>query len=177
MAPQIPTDIRYATKNNFTGAPLPGYTPGIAWLTIDAAEALATIQSDLAPEGLGLLVYDAYRPIRATQAMVRWAEKSERSDLLGDGYIARSSNHNRGNTVDLTLVDLESGEPLDMGTPWDTFSGQSHYAAATGAPMENRRRLRDAMRRRGFVPYNKEWWHFTFEAQPPPPARDIPYPQ
>jgi D-alanyl-D-alanine dipeptidase len=103
--PGIRLDIRYATANNFTGAVLPGYAVAGAWLRTDAAKSLALVQADLAREGLGLLVHDAYRPARASEAMVTWARQSRRGDLLEDGYVARRSNHNRGTTVDLTLVD------------------------------------------------------------------------
>lgn len=175
VAPTVRLEIRYASEDNFTGAPLPGYAPDTAWLTADAARALARVQADLEAQGLGLLVYDAYRPLRATRAMVRWAETHDRVDLLDDGYVARKSNHNRGNTVDLTLVELGSGAPLDMATPWDTFSEASHYAAATGSAMKNRRRLREAMQAHGFVPYEREWWHFTFASTPEPPPLDVPY--
>lgn len=171
----IRVDTRYATADNFTGAPLPGYFPGAAWLTSDAANALVKVQADLEAEGLGLLVFDAYRPLRATKAMVRWAETTGKTKLLDDGYIARASNHNRGNTVDLTLVDRKTGKELDMGTAWDTFSTESHYAAAKGEAMANRKRLRVAMVKRGFEPYGKEWWHFSFVSEPLPPPRDEPY--
>ena len=171
----IRIDMRYATADNFTGAPLPGYLPGSAWLTEDAADALAKVQHDLASEGLGLLVFDAYRPARATKAMVAWAEATKHTQLLSDGYIARVSNHNRGHTLDLTLVSLGSGKELDMGTPWDTFSEASHYASATGKPMSNRKRLRVAMKKRGFVPYDKEWWHFSLRVETDPPTLDVPY--
>ncbi len=171
----IRVDMRYATADNFTGAPLPGYLPGSAWLIDSAAKALGEVQRDLHDDGLGLLVFDAYRPVRATRAMVRWAEKTGRTQLLDDGYIARVSNHNRGHTVDLTLVQLADGKELEMGTAWDTFSEASHYAAATGAAMKNRKRLRQAMKKRGFVPYDKEWWHFTFAIEPEPVTRDASY--
>lgn len=171
----IRIDIRYATADNFTGAPLEGYLPGVAWLTQPAADALAKVQGELAPDGLGILVFDAYRPLRATKAMVAWAEATKRTKLLDDGYIARASNHNRGNTLDLTLVTLADGTELDMGTAWDTFSPASHYGAAQGEAKANRKRLRAVMTKHGFVPFEKEWWHFTLSGDPAPPPLDIPY--
>lgn len=175
LDPSIRLEIRYATTANFTGHPLPGYMAKTAWLTSAAAEALVRVQQDLAAEGLGLLVYDAYRPKRATEAMVTWAEKSGRTALLDDGYVARDSNHNRGNTVDLTLVSLETGLPLPMGTEWDAFTKDSHYGAATGEAKANRKRLRTAMTAHGFAPYDKEWWHFTLPSDPEPPVLDVSY--
>lgn len=175
LDPSIRLEIRYATSRNFTGAPLPGYVVGEAWLTTAAAEALVEVQQGLAADGLGLLVYDAYRPKRATEAMVSWAEAEGRRELLDQGYVARDSEHNRGTTVDLTLVSLETGTPLEMGTAWDTFSKQSHFAEAEGEAKANRQRLRAAMKAHGFVPYEKEWWHFTLPADPAPPVLDVPY--
>lgn len=171
--PDLRFAIRYATDDNFTGAPLPGYEAPGAWMTPAAAEALGAVADDLAPAGLQLLVYDAYRPVRATEAMVAWTERVGRQDLVRDGYIAARSGHNRGHTVDLTLVDPD-GTPLDMGTPWDTFSAASHTENATGPALANRHRLRDAMVARGFRPYSKEWWHFGFR-DPTAVPRDVPY--
>lgn len=173
--PGIRLDIRYHGVDNFTGAPLPGYGAPGAWLREEAAWALARVQSDLGAEELGLLVYDAYRPRRATLGMVAWAQRSDRVDVLDDGYVARRSGHNRGNTVDLTLVDAGTGVALEMGTAWDTFSTASHPENATGQARENRRRLAEAMMAQGWQPYAKEWWHFSFPLEPAPAERDVPY--
>src|SRR5687768_406932 len=130
-APTIREDIRYATANNFTGAPLPGYETPAALLRPDAAAALARVQERLRRGGYGLLVWDAYRPVRATLAMVEWAETSGNAWVL-DGWVARRSNHNKGNTVDLTVVRLDTGEQLEMGTGFDHFGDESRTSNATG---------------------------------------------
>jgi D-alanyl-D-alanine dipeptidase len=137
-APTIREDIRYATSNNFTGAPLPGYELPAALLRPDAAAALARVQGRLARQGYGLLVWDAYRPVRATLAMVDWAETSGNEWVL-DGWVARRSNHNKGNTVDLTVVRLDTGAPLDMGTAFDHFGDESRTSNAAGQVAANRR--------------------------------------
>lgn len=170
-------DARYHTADNFTGAPLPGYGVPGAWLRAPAAAALARVQERLAAEGLGLLVYDAYRPLRGTLGMVAWAKRTGQVHLLDDGYVSRRSGHNRGNTVDLTVRTLATGEPLDMGTPWDTLSEASHTKNATGAALEHRLKLKAAMEAEGFKNYWKEWWHFTFvePGEPELPHRDVPY--
>lgn len=160
-APGIREDIRYATADNFTGAPLPGYDVAAALLRPAAAEALARVQQRLQARGLGLLVWDAYRPVRATLGMVAWAERTGNEWVLDEGYVARRSNHNRGNTVDLTVVSLETGQPLDMGTAYDHFGAASHTANATGEVLENRRILLEAMEAEGWENYAQEWWHFT----------------
>jgi zinc D-Ala-D-Ala dipeptidase len=95
--------------------------------------------------------------------MVQWAERAGRRNLLENGYIARRSRHNMGLAVDLTLVDLQNHSPLDMGTPFDTFSEQAHTANATGPVLLNRQILLRAMESEGFRNYEKEWWHFSFE--------------
>jgi D-alanyl-D-alanine dipeptidase len=158
--PTIRTDVRYATPQNFTGAPLPGYETPRALLRPVAAQALARVQRRLRAEGLGLKVWDAYRPVRATLAMVAWAERTGNAWVLDQGYVARKSGHNLGVTVDLTLVRLSDGAELDMGTPFDTFSQAAHPANATGQVLANRMKLAGAMRAEGFDPYDAEWWHF-----------------
>lgn len=174
VAPSIAIDVRYHGCDNFTGAPLPGYGAPAVWLRAEAARALALVQQDLEAEGYSLLLFDGYRPHRATRAMVAWARRTGQSHLLGE-YIAERSSHNHGTAIDLTL--LRNGEPLEMGTDFDAFSGRSHtwgVLADEVEAMENRLALRRAMERRGFRPYNAEWWHFSY-----PVAeswqRDVPY--
>ncbi len=172
--PDLRVDALYATADNFTGAPIPGYRVGVLWVHREAADALAEAQAELAEAGLRLRVYDAYRPRRASEAMAAWAEASGREDLLRDGYVARRSNHSRGNTLDVTL-ESAAGVALQMGSAWDTFDPTSHYRAARGEAMAHRRTLRRAMVRAGFVPYDREWWHFTFKSSARLPALDLPY--
>lgn len=169
----IRVDARYQRSDNFTGAPLPGYDANRALLRREAAEALGRVQARLSRQGLGLLVYDGYRPVRATLAMVEWAERTGRVALLDDGYIARRSRHNMGVAVDLTVVSRATGAPLDMGTPFDTFDESAHTANATGRVARNRSVLVDAMEAEGFVNYEQEWWHFSYPVENPVPF-DVP---
>jgi D-alanyl-D-alanine dipeptidase len=183
VAPGLLVEARYATAHNFVGVPIDGYERPICYLTRPAAAALALVVKDLAPHGLTLKAYDCYRPERAVAHFVRWARdlgdvkmKSEfypqvdKRTLFRDGYIAAHSGHSRGSTIDLTLARRDGGEPLDMGTPFDFFSPRSwpsdrHVDAAAQA---NRAMLAHAMQRRGFRPYDKEWWHFTLRNEPYP---------
>ena len=167
LDPRIVVDLRYATANNFTGAPLPGYLANHAFMRREAAAALARVEGDLRPRGLGLKVFDAYRPVRATLAMVAWTQRVNRPDLLTDGYIASRSRHNLGLAIDLTLIDLATGKDLEMGTPFDTFSAAAHTANASGEAAANRQKLKAAMEREGFVNYDEEWWHFSFAVANP----------
>jgi len=162
LDPTILVDLRYATANNFTGAVLPGYDAPKALLRREAAGALARVEARLRTGGLGLRIWDAYRPVRATRAMVVWAERTGRTDLLDQEYIARRSRHNLGVAVDLTLVDLVTGTELDMGTPFDTFSEAAHTANAQGRILRYRQILVRAMEEEGFRNYENEWWHFSY---------------
>jgi D-alanyl-D-alanine dipeptidase len=165
----IQVELRYATTNNFTGAVLPGYEGNTAYLRREAALALGRVQRALRAEGLGLRIYDSYRPVRATLGMVAWAERTNQVHYLDDGYIARRSQHNLGVAVDLTLVNLATGTPLEMGTPFDTFSEAAHTVNASGVARRNRDRLVAAMAREGWLNYAQEWWHFTFKVKNPVP--------
>ena len=167
VAPEIRVGLRYATTNNFTGAVLPGYEANRAFLRREAAPALARVARRAAEEGLAVYVFDAYRPVRATLAMVDWAQRTGRLDLFRDGYIASRSRHNLGLAIDLTLVDARTGLPLDMGTPFDTFSSVAHTANASGPVLERRLRLKRLMEAEGFVNYDQEWWHYTFAVSNP----------
>lgn len=160
-------ELRYATSNNFTGAPLPGYEGNHAYLRDEAAIALALVDADLHHIGYGLKIFDAYRPVRASEAMVAWAQRVNRTDLLRDGYIAARSRHNLGVAVDCTLVQLSSGLEVPMGTPFDTFSRDAHTANARGGFAANRKILTTAMERQGFQNYEKEWWHFSYDVENP----------
>lgn len=168
IEPGIVVDLRYATANNFTGAPLPGYSANRAYLRREAAAALGRVHRSLGAQGLGLKVFDAYRPARATDAMVDWTRRVSREDLLRDGYIASRSRHNLGVAIDLTLIDLTSGAELDMGTPFDTFTTAAHTANASGQVAVNRQTLKAAMEREGFTNYDQEWWHFSYSVPDPP---------
>jgi len=158
----IQADARYATRHNFTGERLPGYEAPRVLLRREAAAALGRVQARLRSGGLGLRVFDGYRPVRATLAMVDWAERVGRRELVDSGYIARRSRHNLGVAVDLTMVDLVSGSEVPMGTPFDTFTPEAHTANAEGRVQRYRQILVRAMESEGFQNYEKEWWHFSY---------------
>ena len=160
-------DMRYATSNNFTGAPLPGYEANKAYLRPEVAAALAVVNADLRLQGYGLKIFDAYRPVRASEAMVAWAQRTNRTDLLRDGYIAARSRHNLGVAVDLTLYLLANRMEVSMGTPYDYFGRAAHTSSARGQIARNRQILVRTMERQGFVNYDKEWWHFSYAVENP----------
>jgi zinc D-Ala-D-Ala dipeptidase len=153
----IPVDIRYATANNFMKTPL--YPVAKAFLRAPAARALVEVQRELASRGVGIKVFDAYRPYRVTEAM--W-EPIRNPDYVADP--ARGSRHNRGAAVDLTLIDLKTGEELAMPTGYDDFTPRAAHAfnELPAEALEHRALLRDVMSRHGFEPLPSEWWHYDF---------------
>src|SRR5215471_2508583 len=183
IVPGLVVEMRYAGTHNFVGEPIAGYARPVCLLTREAAQALASVESDLGARGLGLKVFDCYRPRRAVAHFVRWARtiadvrgKAEfypdvdKRRLFELGYIATQSGHSRGSTVDLTLVRRSDNTELDMGTPFDFFSPKSWPSDVTVSveARRNRAALAAAMRRGGFRPYEKEWWHFTLRGEPYP---------
>jgi D-alanyl-D-alanine dipeptidase len=166
VEPTLMVEARYATADNFTGAPLPGYEANRALLRREAAFALARVQKRARSEGFALKVFDGYRPVRATLAMIEWTERAGQQKLVRDGYIASRSRHNTGLAVDLTLIGGD-GQELDMGTPFDTFSSAAHTVKATGEVATNRALLVRLMAAEGFTNYDKEWWHFSYTVPDP----------
>ena len=168
--PRLRLDVRYAGTGNFMKRQL--YPEARALLRRPAAEALARVQRDLATEGLGLLVFDAYRPYAVTRLM--WDEIGD-PDYVADP--AHGSRHNRGAAVDLTLVELESGRPLLMPTDYDSFEPAAHhgYQELPDEAIRNRERLREVMTRHGFEPLATEWWHYDFMGWREFPLMDLPF--
>ena len=153
----IPLDIRYATPNNFMKRTL--YPVAKAYLRAPAAQALAGVQSELAQRGLGIKVFDGYRPYSVTVAM--W-EPIQNPDYVADPK--KGSRHNRGAAVDLTLIDLKTGAELAMPTPYDDFTPRARqdFNDLPADALANRALLRDVMVKHGFDPLPSEWWHFDF---------------
>lgn len=161
LEPSIVVSIGKVTSDNVTGQPVAGYEANRAYLLPEGAQALARVQRSLSSRNLGLKVWDAFRPVRATQALVAWTRSIGRDDLIGP-YIASVSYHNSGQAVDLTLVDRTTGRELDMGTAYDAFTPRANTANASGAVAANRAILVEAMEAAGFENYEGEWWHFNF---------------
>lgn len=182
VIPDVLLDVRYYSTYNFVGERIDGYEAPLVLLTEEAAAALSLVNGDLRRKGLRLVLYDGYRPQRAVDHFVRWAEGDDESmrpvfypdvdkaDLFTRGFIAKRSGHSRGSTIDLTLLDEKSGTLLDMGGPFDYFGELSHpdCPAVTPQQHENRWLLREAMMARGFKPLSTEWWHFTLKDEPYP---------
>ena len=183
--PTINLDIRYFTTDNFVGARIDGYKSPKALLSVHAANALRNVQSELAIFGLGLKIYDAYRPQQAVDHFIRWAKdpndiemklnyypEIDKESLFEEGYLIDRSSHSRGSAVDVSIVSLHKTDPkeLDMGTNWDFFGPDSWPQSFMVTPQQraNRMFLYHMMRKHGFKPHEKEWWHFTLENEPYP---------
>lgn len=181
--PTIETDIRYFGSHNFTGRPVVGYEAPVAILSTKATLALEKVQNELNQKGLGLKVFDAYRPQRAVTSFEVWARdindtiaKQEfypdidKKDLFVLNYIASKSGHTRGSTLDLTVINLQTKQELDMGSPFDLFGTISHHNTTEITPQqkENREILRKMMLKNGFKDYAEEWWHYTLIDEPFP---------
>ncbi|WP_250629699.1 M15 family metallopeptidase [Aureibaculum algae] len=183
VIPKLRTDLRYYSENNFIGKPIDGYNKPKCILTKEAAQALKKVQQDFEKLGFGLLVFDAYRPQRAVNQFVKWAQDTtdtkmknqyypniDKKDLFKEEYIAAKSGHSRGSTVDLTIVSLKTGHILDLGSDFDLFDKKSHvnFKNVTKNQRSIRLMLQRRMVKHGFKPHEKEWWHFTLAKEPYP---------
>jgi D-alanyl-D-alanine dipeptidase len=158
LEPRPLFELRYASPYNFLGVTLyPELTPA---LRCPVALALQLVQRDLAADGLGLKVWDAYRPLTVQQRM--W--EAIRDPRYVSDPAVNAGRHTRGTAVDVTLVDRR-GTELPMPTDFDDFSEAAHSEAPglSSDRAANARRLRRAMERRGFLIFPTEWWHFDWK--------------
>lgn len=155
--PNIVLDLRYTTPNNFMHKKL--YKPTTTtYLRLPAVTALQQVQKELNEQGLGLKIFDAYRPYSVTEAM--W------EPIKDDRYVAdpkKGSGHNRGIAVDLTIIKLQTKQELNMGTGFDNFSDTAHHAFTSLSKeiLQNRILLRTTMEKYGFKMFDTEWWHYS----------------
>ncbi len=156
--PGLVLDIRYATTNNFTQSRV--YNLAKAYARKPVADALKKIQSDLKEQGLGIKIFDVYRPYKAT---VKFYEVYRDTTYVASPY--RGSRHNRGCAVDLTLIDLKTGEELKMPTEYDSFRKEAWPSTPMSDPLirKNRQLLIDVMQKHGFKVNGSEWWHYDFK--------------
>ena len=181
--PGIIQEIRYYSTYNFVGERIDGYEEPVALLTVEAARALKRVSNEVNAQGYRLKIFDAYRPATAVRHFVLWGIEDldlrmkpyfypdlEKQELFKQGYIASQSSHSRGSAVDLTLLDMKTGQEVDMGSPFDLFSEASHpdSCAVTDVQRENRMFLQSTMIRSGFKPIDCEWWHFSLADEPYP---------
>lgn len=156
--PDIVLDIRYATENNFTGKAV--YSQPKAYARLPVVKALKKIQDELKQKNLGLKIYDAYRPYSVT---VRFYEMVQNAEYAASPE--KGSRHNRGCAVDLTIVDLTTGDEVIMPTLFDDFTEKAghHYNDLPEEVLKNRSSLKEIMTENGFDIYKAEWWHYDFK--------------
>lgn len=177
MDPSFVLDIRYATANNFTGQKV--YPSARCFLRVDISKRLQNVQALLRRQGLGLKLFDCYRPFSVQERFwnlvpdERYVGKPARKD----GVIVQSSRHNRGAAVDVTLVDSQ-GRELPMPTGFDDFTSAAHRGSAKSGSTaaRNSALLEHAMTSQGFIPLATEWWHFDGPGWEGYPPVDLPLP-
>ena len=159
LIPDLQYDLKYANKNNFTGKRMYPKNTSTTYLRRNPAQALAKVAEDLRQKGLGIKIWDAYRPYCTT---VRFWELIHDERFVANP--SKGSGHNRGTAVDLTLIDLKTGLELEMPTPFDDFSPAAFHGAANvpEVRIRNRALLRATMEKFGFVPLETEWWHYSW---------------
>lgn len=157
--PEVILDIKYASKANVFYEQL--YPKPYALIRLPVAKALRGVQEDLRPLGIGLKIYDAYRPYSVTCRM--W-ELLPDSNYMGLPW--KGSKHNRGIAVDLTLADLRTGKELAMPTPYDALVYAAHpsFMGLPDSVIRNRTLLITTMKKWGFTVDTMEWWHFNYSA-------------
>ena len=156
----IKLDIRYATANNFVGRPV--YAEARAFLQRPAAEALVRVHEKLREQGLGLVIFDGYRPWTITKLFWEVVREDQRKYVADP---AKGSKHNRGCAVDLSVYDLKTGKLIPMTSGFDEFTERASpdYKGGTAEERSNRDMLRRLMEAEGFTVNANEWWHFDYK--------------
>jgi D-alanyl-D-alanine dipeptidase len=156
----IKLDIRYATPNNFVGRAV--YPEARAFLQKPAAKALVKVHQKLKKRGLGLVIFDGYRPWTITKLFWDVVREDQRKFVADP---AKGSKHNRGCAVDLSIYDLKTGDLIDMPSGYDEFTERAspNYTGGTEKQRANRELLRELMEDVGFTVNPNEWWHFDYK--------------
>lgn len=160
LDPTIKLDIRYATENNFVGKKV--YPEARAFLQRPAARAVAKVHKALRKRGLGLMIFDGYRPWSITKLFWEVTPDEKRIFVANP---AKGSKHNRGCAVDLSIFDLKTGKPIEMPSEYDEFTERAspNYAGGTAEQRANRDMLQKVMEDVGFMVNPNEWWHFDYK--------------
>jgi len=168
--PGIVLDIRYATTNNFTHHIM--YSQARAFARLPVVLALQQVEAELKTKGLGLKIYDAYRPYSVT---VKFYEVTPDTNFVADPR--KGSKHNRGCAVDLRIIDLKTGKEIDMPTGFDSFSKKAgaNYANLPKQQIDDRELLKSTMQAHGFKVIATEWWHYDFNGWQNYELLDVPF--
>jgi D-alanyl-D-alanine dipeptidase len=168
----IKLDIRYARSDNFVGRPV--YDEARAFLQRPAADALIRVHKKLKKQGLGLVIFDGYRPWSVTKLFWEVTPEDKRKFVANP---RNGSRHNRGAAVDLSIYDLKSGKALEMPSDFDDFSEKAHpeYKGGTAEQTKNRDLLKGLMEAEGFTVNANEWWHYDYKDWQSYGLYDIPF--
>ena len=160
LSKSIKLDIRYATANNFVGRAV--YPEARAFLQRPAAEALIHVHKELKKQGMGIVIFDGYRPWAITKLFWEVVSEDQRKYVADP---AKGSKHNRGCAVDLSIYDLKTGKLIPMPSGFDEFTERASpgYKGGTDEERSNRDMLRRLMEAAGFTVNANEWWHFDFK--------------
>jgi zinc D-Ala-D-Ala dipeptidase len=160
LDPTIKLDIRYATDDNFVGRKV--YPEARAFLQKPAAKALLEVHQVLKKQGLGLVIFDGYRPWSITKLFWEVTPEDKRKFVADP---AKGSKHNRGCAVDLSIYNLKTGRLLDMPSGYDEFTDRASpkYTGGTDLQRANRELLRKLMEAHSFAVNPNEWWHFDYK--------------
>lgn len=160
LDPTIKLDIRYATEDNFVGKKV--YPQARAFLQKPAAKGVVNVHKKLAKQGLGIVIFDGYRPWSITKLFWEVTPDDKRKFVANP---EKGSKHNRGCAVDLSIFDLKTGELIDMPSGFDEFTERASpdYTGGTEKQRANRDMLRKMMEDEGFAVNPNEWWHFDYK--------------
>ena len=156
----IKLDIRYATDNNFVGKTV--YPEARAFLQKPAAKALLRVHKKLKKQGLGLMIFDGYRPWAITKLFWEVIPDDKRKFVANP---EKGSKHNRGCAVDLSIYELKTGHLVEMPSGFDEFTERAspNYTGGTNQQRANRDMLKKRMEAEGFTVNPNEWWHFDYK--------------
>lgn len=172
----IIVDLKYYSDDNFIGRKIDGYENNKALLLENVAIKLCRVQKELKKSNQSLIVFDAYRPQKASEMFYHWSldpsdqknklkyyPKVDKKDLYSLGFIARNSSHSKGIAVDINIIDYQSDSLLDMGGNFDLFDeiSNTNYHSLSQKQMENRMYLKNIMENFGFDNLPTEWWHYS----------------
>ena len=170
--PNVILDLRYASNNNFMRRSMYSGLVNTTYLRLPVAKALAGVQKELNEKGLGLKIFDAYRPYSVTETF--WEL------VMNEKYVAdpkKGSGHNRGTAVDLTIVTLQTKKEMEMPTGFDNFTDTAHHSfmQLPFLILENRKFLKDIMEKYGFKKMDTEWWHYSWSDDQKFEILDLPF--
>lgn len=183
IIPDIITELRYYSSFNFVGEHIDGYEEPVALLTKDAAEKLLNVSNYFDKLGYRIKIWDSYRPKSAVDHFVRWSKNETddkmkkyfypdltKKEVFEKGFVSDHSEHSKGSTVDLTLINQTTGTDVDFGSCFDFFGEISHtnYSKIDIEKQNMRKFLKNVMEENDFENIPEEWWHFTLKNQPFP---------